>query len=363
MTAAATRCRSRPSGSPLCTAPLPLSTGPGAARGALELDLAEHRVVLDEDGRPMRGRAARPARQPPADRGIHDPRQRRGRRGTGGAASGLHVPGARRARTRKSSRRCAISSTRSAFPGWRWPRARSIRPELFNRVLRARRRRRRSARSSTNSSCAARRRPSTARTISAISAWLCRATPISPRRSGAMPTARASRAGRAAARRLARPATASARSPSTSRRPSGAPPRPNAARSTATARLCWAARSARVFAARISGVASFGLFVTLAGNRRRRAGPDIDAARRLLRPRCERASAWSAAAPAGSSRSAMPSTRPWSRRTRSAAGWCSGSPVTPAHTTPPVQSDRRPHGDIGAGAEATPLPKRNSIKR
>ena len=73
------------------------------------------------------------------------------------------------------------------IPGLALAKGQVIRPELFNRILRARRRDAGAPKSSTSWSCAARRRPCTARTISAISGWPCRATRISPRRSGAMP--------------------------------------------------------------------------------------------------------------------------------------------------------------------------------
>ena len=68
---------------------------------------------------------------------------------------------------------CASSSTRLGVPGLALAKGQAIRPELFNRVLRAGRRHGRRPRWSTSWCCAARRRPSTARTISAISAWRC----------------------------------------------------------------------------------------------------------------------------------------------------------------------------------------------
>ena len=58
--------------------------------------------------------------------------------------------------------------------------------------------------------------------------------------------------------------------PSTSPRPSVAPSWPSATRSTVTWLHSWRTRWARSFAARISGVTRFGLFVTVAGKWRER---------------------------------------------------------------------------------------------
>ena len=69
-------------------------------------------------------RARRAARQPSADRGIHDPGECRRRRGARGAAATLHVPRARRARPGQSGVRCASFWRRPAFPAWHWPRGR-----------------------------------------------------------------------------------------------------------------------------------------------------------------------------------------------------------------------------------------------
>ena len=160
-------------------------TAPGAARRAGTRS-ARAPVVLDEQRRPVGDRAAHPARQPPADRGIHDPapmsrRPRSWRRGSMPACTGCTMR-----RTRKSSPRLRDFLTRSAFPGspgqGTGHPAGAVQPHPG-----APPRRRRARTSSTSWSCAARRRPSTARTISAISGWRCRATRISPRRSGAMP--------------------------------------------------------------------------------------------------------------------------------------------------------------------------------
>ena len=224
--------------------------------------MAEHRVVLDERQAADRGRAAHPARQPPADRGIHDPRQCRGGRGAGSAAAGLHVPGARCAgpgkarrvarfprRDRHSRAGAGQGSGRSgrscSTASWRAP------P------------RRRSAKSSTSWSCAARRRPCTARTISAISGSRCRATRISPRRSGAMPICSCIGRWSRAARRRARPATdfgAIAEHISATERRAAAAERSALDRYRAS---LLGGAIGTVFEARITGVASFGLFVTL----------------------------------------------------------------------------------------------------
>ena len=67
------------------------------------------------------------------------------------------------------------------------PKGGTLRPDGFNRILRA-------SRAATSSGwstkwcCARRRRPNIRRKISAISASICAATPTSPRRSAAMPT-------------------------------------------------------------------------------------------------------------------------------------------------------------------------------
>ena len=73
------------------------------ARGTLDLDLPERRVVLDDDGRVAPGRAAPAPRQPPADRGIHGAGQCRGRRGTGAAAPARACTASTRRRRRRSS--------------------------------------------------------------------------------------------------------------------------------------------------------------------------------------------------------------------------------------------------------------------
>ena len=76
----------------------------------------------------------------------------------------------------------------TGIPGLALAKGQAIKPELFNRVLR---------RAAGTAGSRARQRPRPAlpgasrlqpRTISVISAWLCAATPISPRRSGATPT-------------------------------------------------------------------------------------------------------------------------------------------------------------------------------
>ena len=262
--------------------------------------------------------------------------------------------------TRKSSRRCAIFSTRSAFPAWRWPRGRS------------------SGRSCSTASCARAaetpERRCRQRTGPALpGAGRLQPEQYRPFRSGAAAlrpfhladpalcrSPRASRADRRRRRRRARPATASARS----REHISATERRAAAAERGALDRYRATLLARRDRHRLRGADQRGGAVRpvrdLARERRRRAGPDIDAAGRLLRPRRSAATDWSAAAPAGSSRSATRSARSWSRRTRSAAGWCSGSTIIrlPA---PPRRASLIGAGraaDIAAAADGQfPLPK------
>ena len=108
------RGRSSPR-APLCRLSAPCSTA-RTARGTLDLDLPERRVVLDDDGRGDQRRTTSAARQPPADRGVHGAGQRRRGGGTGAPPPALHVPRPCSADPRKSSHRCATSCMGSAFP-------------------------------------------------------------------------------------------------------------------------------------------------------------------------------------------------------------------------------------------------------
>ena len=157
-----------------------------AARGALELDLREDRVVLDAERRPVAVEPGGPARQPPADRGVHDPRQCRRGRGARSPAPALHVPGPRRARPGKA-RGPARVPRRARHPRPR-PRqgpgaqARAVQPVAA--PGRGEPRGGAGQRAGAALPGAGRLQP---RTISAISGWRCAATRISPRRSAAMP--------------------------------------------------------------------------------------------------------------------------------------------------------------------------------
>ena len=158
-----------------------------AGRGALELDISEHRVVLDAEARPV---AIVPYARLDSHRLIEEfmilanvaaAEELEARRST------LHVPHSRRARPRESR-----GVTRSARRD-RHPRAQPRR-KVRRRSRRcstgscgAPRQRRRPL-SSTSWFSVARRKPPTAQTISVISAWLCGGMPISPRRSVATPT-------------------------------------------------------------------------------------------------------------------------------------------------------------------------------
>ena len=232
------------------------------ARGALELDLAEHRVVLDGERRPI---AVVPRARLDSHRLIEEFMI------LANVAAAEELEARQQAcmyRVHDAPDPEKLAALRDfldeiGIPGLALAKGQVIRPELFNRILRARRRdagARNRQRAGPAQPGAGRVQPEQYRPFRAGPAALRAFHLADP---ALCRSARASRADRRRRRRRARPAKASARSPSTSRRPSAAPRRPNAARSTATARPCWAARSARVFEARITGVASFGLFVTL----------------------------------------------------------------------------------------------------
>ncbi len=89
------------------TAPSALLLAARQARGTLDLDLPERKVVLDDRGPRGQRRAAAAAGQPPADRGIHGAGQCRRRRGAGAAAHALHVSRPCAALGREARRRCA----------------------------------------------------------------------------------------------------------------------------------------------------------------------------------------------------------------------------------------------------------------
>ena len=84
----------------------------------LDLDLPERKILLKprRHGRPRHRAGA--ARRAPADRGVHDPRQCRGRRDAGEGARAADLPRARRAVAGEASSRCASSCRRSTstFP-------------------------------------------------------------------------------------------------------------------------------------------------------------------------------------------------------------------------------------------------------
>ena len=145
------------------------------------------RSCCSQDGTVDRVVAAAAARCAPADRGVHDPRQRRGRRDAGG----------------EEDRRCSTASTTS--PRWRsCGRSREFLATIDIKLTAPGRAA--AGRSSTASWTARRRRRARSasinevvlrtpgagrvrrRELSAISASTCAATRISPRRSAAMPT-------------------------------------------------------------------------------------------------------------------------------------------------------------------------------
>ena len=238
------------------------------ARGTLDLDLPERKVVLDDSGHVAGGRAAAAARQPPADRGVHGAGQCLRRRGTGAAAPALHVSRARPAVGRKAGRAARLPATASAS-----------RCRRATRCIRA-----------TSTACCSRSpAPTEAPLVNEVMLRSQSQAAYSPDNIGhfglALPRyahftspirryadllvhraliggLRLGDGGLAERRRRGAFRTP----PNTSPRPSGAPHWPSATRSTATSRRSWPTRSARVFAARISGVTRFGLFVTVAGN-------------------------------------------------------------------------------------------------
>ena len=119
----------------------------------------------------------------PADRGVHDPRQRRRRRDAGEGARAADLSRARRAVAWRRSTRCANSCRRStSVRQRRRAAAGSLQPRS-----RARERPRRRAAGQRGRAAHARRRPNMRRRITATSASTCAATRISPRRSAAMP--------------------------------------------------------------------------------------------------------------------------------------------------------------------------------
>ena len=68
-----------------------------AERQPLDLDLPERKILLKPDGTVDRVDHAAAARRAPADRGVHDPRQRRGGRDAGARARAADLSRARRA--------------------------------------------------------------------------------------------------------------------------------------------------------------------------------------------------------------------------------------------------------------------------
>ena len=177
------------------TAPL-LDAGAEAALGGPCGDQDRARRARSARSRPARAQAharqrrqaqgralARAARRASADRGIHDPRQCRGGRDAGGRAIAADLSRPRRAERREDQRPRRVS--RHAGRQVRQGRAHASRP--FQRRARPRARRSPPRRWSTRWCCARRRRPNTPTRITAISASICAATRISPRRSAATP--------------------------------------------------------------------------------------------------------------------------------------------------------------------------------
>ena len=71
-------------------------------RGTIELELPERKIVFDEAGKPTGCRGPPAARQPHADRGVHDRGQRGGRQHARRRQGGLPLPRPRQARPREA---------------------------------------------------------------------------------------------------------------------------------------------------------------------------------------------------------------------------------------------------------------------
>ena len=227
MTARRARCRSRPSGSMALYGAFAALDRARRARGALELDLAEHRVVLDDERRPI---AVVPRARLDSHRLIEEFMI------LANVAAAEELEARQQAcmyRVHDAPDPEKLAALRDfldeiGIPGLALAKGQVIRPELFNRVLaRAAETPERRGRQRTGPAQpgAGRLQPEQYRPFRPRAAALRAFHLADP---ALCRSARASRADRAAARRRARPARASARSPSTSRRPSGAPRRPNA---------------------------------------------------------------------------------------------------------------------------------------
>ena len=128
------------------------------ARHPLDLDLPERRIELTPDGRVDRVIVQGTARRPPADRGIHDPRQCRGRRELDKGAARCSTA----CMTSRASRRCMLCARLRKTLGHPLAQgAARCRPSLFNRVLAQVSGDQDLSRWSTRSCCARRRRPNT----------------------------------------------------------------------------------------------------------------------------------------------------------------------------------------------------------
>jgi hypothetical protein len=201
------------------------------AREPLELDLPERKIILDARRHGRARRHARAARCAQADRGVHDPGQRRGRRDAGERALAADLPGARQPSPEK------LVSLREFLKtiGISLPKGQALKPRTSTASSRSAPARNTSI-WSTRWCCAARRRPNIRPRITAISGSTCAATPISPRRSAAMPTssctARCLGAGWGDDGLSDWDMLGSPRSPRSSPRPSAAPWRPSARPST-----------------------------------------------------------------------------------------------------------------------------------
>ena len=153
-------------------------------REPLALDLPERKILLKPDGTVDRVLVARAPRRAPADRGVHDPRQRRRGRDAGEGPLRPDLPRPRRAlagEDARARRGAGLDRHQAAEAGGAEAGAVQPHPAQPSRA--------RSTRSSsTRSCCARRRRPSTPPRTTGISGSTCAATPISPRRSAATPT-------------------------------------------------------------------------------------------------------------------------------------------------------------------------------
>ncbi len=113
--------------------PMRRSSASAHERQPLDLDLPERKILLKPDGTVDRVDHAAAARRAPADRGVHDPRQRGGGRDAGAARAAADLSRARRAVAGEARSAARIPRDARHLAA---PRAGALRPEHFNQILR-----------------------------------------------------------------------------------------------------------------------------------------------------------------------------------------------------------------------------------